>query len=59
MSLTFVSASEDDIGDVADEFMPRCQMVHAMNVTVYVAGRDLNRGRPLTSQPPRPQNRIK
>ena len=37
LSLTSVSASEDDIGDVADEFMLPCQRVHAMTVTVYVA----------------------
>jgi len=39
LSLTSVSASKDDIGDVADEFMPPCQRVHAITVTVYmVAG---------------------
>ena len=37
LSLTSVSASEDDIGDVADEFMLICQRVHAMTVTVYMA----------------------
>ena len=37
LSLTSVSASEDDIGDVADEFMLLCQRVHAMTVTVYMA----------------------
>jgi len=37
LSLTSVSASEDVIGDVADEFMLPCQRVHAMTVTVYVA----------------------
>ena len=35
-----VSASEDDIGDVADEFMPPCQRVHATAVTVYMAAGD-------------------
>ena len=38
LSLTSVSASEDDIGDMADEFMLPCQRVHAMTVTVYMAG---------------------
>src|ERR1700690_2828964 len=52
LSLTSVSASEDDIGDVADEFMPPCQTVHAMTVSLH-GGRDSNRGRLLTSQPPR------
>ena len=37
LSLTSVSASEDDIWNVADEFMPSCQRVHAMTVTVYMA----------------------
>ena len=37
LSLTSVSASEDNIGDVADEFMLPCQRVHAMTVTVYMA----------------------
>jgi len=37
LSLTSVSASKDDIGDVADEFMPPCQKVHAITVTVYMA----------------------
>ena len=37
LSLMSVSASEDDIGDVADEFMLPCQRVHAMTVTVYLA----------------------
>ena len=36
-SLTSVSASEVVIGDVADEFMPPCQRVHATTVTVYMA----------------------
>ena len=39
LSLTSVSASEDDIGDVADEFMLPCQRMHAMPVTVYIAAR--------------------
>jgi hypothetical protein len=37
LSLTSVSASEVFIGDVADEFIPPCQRVHAMTVTVYIA----------------------
>ena len=37
LSLTSVSASEDDIGDVADEFMLPCQRVQAMTVEVYMA----------------------
>jgi len=37
LSLTSVSASEDVTGDVPDEFMPPCQRVHAMTVTVYMA----------------------
>ena len=37
LSLTSVSASEVVIGDVADEFMPPCQRVHALTVTVYTA----------------------
>ena len=40
LSLTSVSASKDDIGDVADEFMPPCQRVHAITVTVYMAAGD-------------------
>ena len=54
LSLTSVSASEDEIGDVADEFMLPCQRVRAMTVMVYIGGRDSNRARRLTSQPPRP-----
>ena len=38
LSLTSVSASKDDIGDVADKFMLPCQRVHAMTVTVYNTG---------------------
>jgi len=37
LSLTSVSASEDDIWDVADEFMLPCQRVRAMTITVYMA----------------------
>ncbi len=37
LCLTSVSASEVVIGDVADEFMPPCQRVHAVTVTVYMA----------------------
>ena len=40
LSLTSVSASEDDIGDVADEFRPPCQRAHAITVTVYMAAGD-------------------
>src|ERR1700690_3933182 len=39
-TLTSVSASKDDIGDVADKFMPPCQRVHAMTVTVYMSAGD-------------------
>ena len=37
LNLTSVSAFEVIIGDVADEFMPPCQRVHAMTVTVYIS----------------------
>ena len=37
LSLTSVTASEHDIGDVADEFMLPCQRVHAMTVMVCMA----------------------
>ena len=37
LSLTSVLASEDDIGDVADEFVLPYLRVHPMTVTVYVA----------------------
>ena len=36
LSLTPSSASQVVIGDVADEFMPLCQRVHATTVTVYM-----------------------
>ena len=58
LSLSSVSASENDIGDVADEFMQPCQRVHAMTVTVYMAaGIRTGVDRRLTSQPPRPLGR--
>ena len=37
LSLTSVSTSKDVIGDVADEFMPPCQRVDGVTVTVYLA----------------------
>ncbi len=37
LSLTSVSVSQVVIGDVADEFMPPCQRVDAVTVTVYMA----------------------
>jgi len=40
---TSVSASEIVIGDMADEFRPPCQRVHAMNVIVYIAAGILTR----------------
>ena len=36
LSITPVSASKDDIGDMAKEFMLPCQRVHAMTVAVYM-----------------------
>ena len=39
LSLTSVSASKVVIGDVVDEFMPPCQRVRAMTVTVYTMTR--------------------
>ena len=42
LSLTYVSASEVVIGDVADKFVQPCQRVHAVTVTVY-RQRDSNR----------------
>ena len=37
MSLKFVSASKDEIREMADEFMLPCQRVHATTVAVYMA----------------------
>jgi hypothetical protein len=37
LSLTSASTSEVVIGDVADEFMPPCQRMHALTVAVYMA----------------------
>ena len=41
LSLTSVSASEDDIGYVADEFMLPCQRVHAMTVLQSIVKKKL------------------
>ena len=37
LSLTFVSESEDIIGDVVDKFIPPFQLVYAITVVVYMA----------------------